>query len=177
MLEFLQSLFRRKHPLTLAARSGSVAQFGQALLESKLVVIHAELGERLPLNSTDQEILKIVERAAANAPTDARFFSYEDDGKSVFPFFLSQSDAEVFCGAFSGRESALFAYQLFQVQGFEVARSSRAVDKLVMNAQCDDEFKVSSEWLARLQALPTSNDPNVKLKRLAVCIPHPSLGA
>ena len=177
MLKFLQRLFGDNHPLSLAAKSGNVAHFGQVLLESKLVVIHAELGERLPLNSSDPEILEIVKKAAANEPTDARFFSYQDEGKSYFPFFLSQSDAEVFCGAFSGRENALFAYQLFQVQGSEIARNSRTVDKLVMNAQCDDEFKVSPEWLMSLQALPISKDTDLKLKRLAVCIPHPSLRA
>lgn len=177
MLRFLQSLFRRKHPLSLAAQSGNVAQFGQALLQGTFVVIHAELGERLPLSSTDQEILKIVERAAANMPTEARFFSYQDEGKTVFPFFLSQSDAEVFCGAFSSREEALFAYQLFEVQGSEIARSSQAVDKVIMNAQCDDEFRLSPEWMTTLQALPQSKDTNIPLRRVAVGIPHPSLRA
>jgi hypothetical protein len=175
MLKFLQRLFKGKHPLRLAAELGDAARFGRALIESKVVVIHADLGERLPLNASEREVLKIVETAAASVPTAARFFSYLHEGKTYFPFFLSQSDAEIFCGAYSGRENALFAYQVLEVQGAAIAERSREADKLVMNDQCDDEFTPSSEWISTLQALLSSNTSDIGMKRLSVCIPHPSL--
>jgi len=176
MLRFVQRLFSRTHPLRLAAKAGDAVRYGQALVQGKLVIIHADLGERLPFGASEKEVLRIVEKAATTLPSEVRFFTYQDDGKSYFPFFLSQADAEEFCSAYSGREHALFAYQVFEVQGSAIARHSRTVDTLVMNAQCDDEFKVSPEWVSVLQALPLSNESDVKMTRLSICLPLPSAG-
>lgn len=175
MLRFLKALFRGKHPLRLAALSGNPARYRQALIESELVVIHAELGEGLPFNAPEEAVLRMVEKAASVEPAEARFFTYEDEGRTHFPFFLTVLDAANFCGAYSGRENRLYAYQLMEIQGAAIIQWSRQFDNLVMNAQGDDEFKPGNEFISALRELPSSNESTVRMRRLEVCLPHPSI--
>lgn len=175
MLRFLRRFFKGKHPLIAAAKSGQAARFGEELIKGKVIVIHADLGKGLPFSASENELLKIVETAANTAPTTARFFSYPEKGKTYLPFFLSQADADSFCGAYSGRENTLYAYQILEVEGSAILRMSREVDQFVMNDQSDDEFMLSPEWMSTLQVIQLPEGSGVEINRLAVGLPHPSL--
>jgi hypothetical protein len=54
---------------------------------SKLVVIHAALGERLPLNASEKEVLRIVEAAAASGADFTAVLFIPTRGENLLPVF------------------------------------------------------------------------------------------
>ncbi|MCF6176639.1 MAG: hypothetical protein L3J71_12830 [Victivallaceae bacterium] len=122
------------------------------LLDTDVYIISDNIGEGIPIDSSQGEVIKHIEEMSKkfSEATGYRFFSYEDEGEIFFPFFLTQKDADNFCGAYSGKENKIFAFEILQVKGEVIIPKILDTVTTVMNAQSGDEFELNENIIKKI---------------------------
>lgn len=153
---FLSRLFRSKHPLKGLCSGDKVHEFVEALNSIEVVMIGAPHSEGLAFEcATEQAVLAEIESAARSMSDRTSFspFRYHDRGSKYLPFFTTMDAAEVFCGAYCGRENRLFQFPAFVLSGAVVGRLITADVVIIMDPQSDEELVLSPDQSNLLNAV------------------------
>jgi hypothetical protein len=152
MIKFIKRLFEISHPLVLAAKNGCDNDFVDILFDTNVYILSGNIGDGIPIDSSQNEVIKHMEEMSKkfSEATGYGFFSYEDEGKIFFPFFLTQKDADNFCGAYCGRENKIFLFEVLQVKGELIIPKILDTVTTVMNAQSSNEFELNENIIKKI---------------------------
>jgi hypothetical protein len=151
--------------LGLAAKNGCDNDFVDILFDADVYILSGNIGAGISIDSSQNEVIKHIEEMSKkySEATEIRIFSYEDGGKTFFPFFLTQKDADNFCGAYSGKENKIFAFEIWQVKGEIIIPKILDTVTTVMNAQSGDEFELNENIIKKINETMKRTDKVVKI--------------
>lgn len=159
MFSFFKKAFGKETLIDLA-KAKKYEEFYTCLHNGKFFVIDSDIGEGIKLGSNQSEILKYIEDEAKrnSARSEHKFFSYNYNDKSYFPFFLSENHAANFAAAYSGLEKKIFAMQMLEVDGRLILPYIAASENVIINDQDDYECKVENELIQFLKSKAQAQD-------------------
>lgn len=142
----------RSPSLIRAAKNGNLSEIAGLLSKEIIYVISNDIGESISMQPQQKDVLGIAEAAALNKTFDD-VHKYEYDGVHYLPIFTSRKTAEEFCAAYTSLIQKIHAYRIFEVSGGMLKRWIRTGDVLVINAQDNNEVRLSEKDSAKVGEL------------------------